>query len=337
MSSLYDLELDRIEHLIQEKQYNKLLIQMPEGMLDFPLKTIADKLTSLGVEFYLSGDPSYGACDIAIDLATRLKCDLLVHFGHTEFGFGDRIKLNKDKYLDVVLIPSYYKSNISDYFERLKNKLKLLEWETIGLLATSQHLGSLKDVQDYLTVNGFNTAIIGKGQILGCNIGNRSNSFKDFDGVISLHAGNFHTRGLLLGMKNPVLQLDPYSGEISTFGEKERNEIIQQRYSQIHKAKNMQYWGILGSSKLGQYNPSLIKQAEKILKNNNKSKITIISENLNYSSLSNITWVESWVDTACPRLIDDQISFSEPIVNFKEFLYLFNELSWEDLLEDGFF
>lgn len=337
MNSPYDLELDRIENLIQEKQYNRLLIQMPEGMLDFPLKTIVDKLTSLEVEFYLSGDPSYGACDIAIDLATRLNCDLLVHFGHTEFGFGDKIRLNKKEHLDVVLVPSYFKSNIFKHFEKLKSKLKSLEWETIGLMATAQHLGSLKVVQDYLTLNGFNVAIKGEGQILGCNIGSKRNSFKDFDGVISLHAGNFHTRGLLLSIKNPVLQLNPYSGEISTFGEKERNVIIQQRYSQIHKAKNAQAWGILGSIKLGQYNPSLIKQAEKILMKNDKSKITIISENLNYSSLSNITWVESWVDTACPRLIDDQISFSDPIVNFKEFLYLFNELSWEELLEEGFF
>jgi 2-(3-amino-3-carboxypropyl)histidine synthase len=310
---------------------------MPEGMLDFPLKTVVDKLSSLGVEFFLSGDPSYGACDIAIDLATRLRCDLLIHFGHTEFGFVDRIRLNERVKLDVIFIPSYVTLNISKYFEQLSNDLKSLGWKNIGLLATAQHLRILKDVQDYLTLNGFNVTIKGEGQILGCNIGDKNNTFRDFDGVISLHAGNFHTRGLLLSINNPILQLDPYSGDIASFGEDERNKIIKERFSQIHKAKNVQNWGVLGSTKIGQYNPSLIKKAENILMRNNKTKITIITENLNYNSLSNITWVEAWVDTACPRLIDDQISFPDPIINFKEFQYLFKEITWDKLLDDGFF
>ncbi len=57
MSSQYDLELNKIRDLVQIKSYSKILIQMPEGMLDLPLKTLVEEFSSLDTEVILSGDP----------------------------------------------------------------------------------------------------------------------------------------------------------------------------------------------------------------------------------------------------------------------------------------
>jgi len=34
---------------------------------------------------FVSAVPAWGACDLSLDAATRLKADLLVHYGHNEF------------------------------------------------------------------------------------------------------------------------------------------------------------------------------------------------------------------------------------------------------------
>ena len=336
MSSQYDLELNKIRDLVQIKSYSKILIQMPEGMLDLPLKTLVEELSSLDTEVILSGDPSYGICDLAIDLGIRLNCDLLVHFGHTEFGFDNRFRSQTGKTLDVLLIPATVSINISSFTEQLANELKSLKWVKVGLVATAQHLNLITELNEFLLSKGFQPIIKGEGQILGCNLSNIRYDFDDIDGIIGLHAGNFHTHGIILSTTIPILQLDPYSGKMTIFGVKERNRLIKKRYSVIHKARKAQFWGILSSSKIGQYHPLQMKHAEKLLTQHNKSRISIIAENTNHQSLSNLTWIEAWVDTACPRLIDDQISYPVPILNFREFLYLFNEISWEELLKNGF-
>jgi 2-(3-amino-3-carboxypropyl)histidine synthase len=337
MSQQYDLELDKIRDLVQKKLYTKILVQMPEGMLGLPLKMIFEEFNSLDTEFILSGDSSYGVCDIAIDLAIRLECDLLIHFGHTEFGFEEMITSKGGKKLDIMLVPSSVPYNISSFSELLLEELNSLKWFNIGLVATAQHLNLIKDLKVFLISKGFKPVIKRDGQILGCNLINIRYDIDNIDGIISLHAGNFHTYGLILSTAIPILQLDPYSGKMNFFGEKDRNKLIQKRYSIIHKAREAKFWGVLSSTKIGQYHPHQIKQAEKLLIKHNKSKISIIAENLNHKSLSNITWIEAWVDTACPRLIDDQVSYPVPILNFKEFLYLFNEMSWNDLLKNGFY
>lgn len=337
MSKQYDLKLDKIRDLIQKKSYTKILIQMPEGMLDLPLKTIFDELNSLETELILSGDPCYGVCDLSIDLATRLDCDLLIHFGHTQFGFEETIKSKVGNKLDIMFIPSSVHYKISSFSEHLLNELNSLKWFNIGLVATAQHLNLIHDLKVFLTSKGFNPIVKRDGQILGCKLGNIIYNKDNIDGIISLHAGNFHTYGLILSTTLPILQLDPYSGKLKFFGEKDRNKLIQKRYSIIQKAREAKFWGILASTKIGQFHPHQMKQAEELLIKHNKSKIRVIGENLNHEFLSNITSIEAWLDTACPRLIDDQVGYSVPILNFKEFLYLFNEIGWDDLLKNGFF
>ncbi len=338
MSQHYDLELDKIKQLVLDKQYEKILLQMPEGLLDDPLKTLLEVLEPLSAQIFVAGDPSYGVCDLAINLATQLECELLIHFGHNEFGFQQKIHTKANKSIDILLIPTFVTFGISSYFPKISEKLKELKWSSIGLIATVQHLNNLQELKNYLDSIGIKTTIQGEGQMLGCHIENIRGFSNNVDGIVSLHAGYFHTNGLLLSTLLPILQLNPFTGEITYFSSEERDTLIRIRHAIISQARSATIWGILGSSKLGQYHPNQISRIEKILQAHKKFKVSVIAENLNFKNLSNFTWVDAWVDTACPRLaLDDQINFTKPVLTFKEFLYLFKEVTWDRILKTGFY
>lgn len=338
MSNYYNLELEKIQKLVLNKKYGKIFVQMPEGMLNTPLKAVLEVLDPLGVQVIVSGDPSYGVCDIAIETATKLGCDLLIHFGHNEFGFKQKINSNSTKQLDILIIPAFVTFDISSYLSKVHEKLNELSWTKVGLVSTIQHLKNLQELQTYLESMGIENIVQGEGQILGCHVENIRGFSEKVDGIISLNAGGFHTKGLILSTTSPILQLDPFTGDLAYFSSEDRKKLIQKRHIIITQAQNAKVWGVLSSSKLGQYNPNIVSRIEKILLDHNRSKITIFSDNLNFENLANFTSIDAWVDTACPRLaIDDHISLEKPILTFKEFLYLFKEVTWENILAKGFF
>ena len=334
---MYDLEIERIKKRVEEKNCQSILVQMPEGMLDKPLQNVLDHLSKL-VQIFISGDPSFGSCDLAIDLAEELDCDMLIHFGHSDFGFQHKIKEARESSIDVMLIPAYYNPAKPIDFSAIKRKLNELGWKTVQLAATIQHLKSLERLQIYLEKNGFNTTIQGTGQILGCHVNNLRSETESIDGLISIHAGFFHTHGILLNSDKPLLQFDPYAQSKIVHDSSNRKNLLQQRFTLLERAKKADQWGVIGSSKLGQFNKRMITRIESILKNEGKTPIIVIAENINPQNMANFHFVDAWVVTACPRIaIDDKIRYSKPIVTFREFQYLTKEITWDDLLNDGFF
>ncbi|MHA2030155.1 MAG: diphthamide synthesis protein [Candidatus Kariarchaeaceae archaeon] len=94
----------------------------------------------------------------------------------------------------------------------------------------------------------------------------------------------------------------------------------------------------MGSSKLGQYSHRMISRIEELLNKDEKIPIIVVAENINPQNMANFHWIDAWVVTACPRIaIDDKIRYSTPVITFREFQYLAKEISWDDLLKDGFF
>jgi len=66
----------------------RILLQFPEGLKDKALE-YASKLEKEGNEVVVSASPSFGACDLAIEEARKIKADKLIHFGHAEFKHVD--------------------------------------------------------------------------------------------------------------------------------------------------------------------------------------------------------------------------------------------------------
>lgn len=83
----YDLEMDRLVNYMKEHQIRSVCIQLPDGLKCHANK-MADEITErTGAEVIIWGSTAYGACDLAIDVK-RFQCDLLVHWGHSEWKYG---------------------------------------------------------------------------------------------------------------------------------------------------------------------------------------------------------------------------------------------------------
>ena len=79
---MYDLELDSVVERIKKEKARKVCIQLADGLK--PRATeIADYIKKrTKVEIFIWMDSCFGACDVP-----DVDVDLLIQFGHNEFGF----------------------------------------------------------------------------------------------------------------------------------------------------------------------------------------------------------------------------------------------------------
>ena len=79
----FDFEEERIKQEITRLNAKRVLLQMPEGLKpEAPrLAKIVEKAGALPI---ISGNPCYGACDLATTEAESLDADLVIHFGHAK-------------------------------------------------------------------------------------------------------------------------------------------------------------------------------------------------------------------------------------------------------------
>ena len=82
-----------IEEAKQEiKKHNptKVALQLPDG-----LKQCAEEIANaLGVESVTLAGSCFGACDLRDKEAKELGCDLLLHFGHADFGLKTELPVS---------------------------------------------------------------------------------------------------------------------------------------------------------------------------------------------------------------------------------------------------
>ncbi len=90
LTDKYDIDFDEIAKRINEKKYDKVAIQIPDGFKMHALE-IADLLhEKTGAEIYIWGGSTYGACDIPTGLE-KLGIKMIIQFGHARFR-ADEIK-----------------------------------------------------------------------------------------------------------------------------------------------------------------------------------------------------------------------------------------------------
>lgn len=291
-----------LENLIQElKQRNakRVLLQLPEG-LKMSASAIAETIEKEGIEVILSADPTYGACDLADAEAKQMHCDLLVHIGHSKFYRESETKV------PVIYVPWEMDVELTNI------DFSLIKEKRIGLITTIQHMKLLKDVKEMLEKEG-KEAVIG-GQILGCWTVNADKL--DVDAFLFIGTGHFHP----LGVSGKVYSLDL---------EKKTIEIVdtrlfeKKRYANIYNAKNAKSFAILVSSKEGQRELlAAASEIKKKLQQKDKKAFIVIMDEINDRKLCGIK-VDAFVNTACPRLMDD--TFSKPFVNANDIDILLEE------------
>ncbi len=329
---MFDLEEEKLLAEIEGRGARKILIQLPDG-----LKAEGPRLASLvrektGAEVFVSAAPAWGACDLSLDAASRLKADLLVHYGHNEF------LRDSSNGIPVLYVPARGKHDVMPVVEKA---VPLLQGTTIGLATTVQHLHTLPDVAKFLELKGFTVLFPGRGpwahengQVLGCDYFGIRKLQPQVDSFLIL-GSYFHGLGAALSVEKTAILADPYDGTARSLSG-DRDKIVRQRYALIEKARLFHSFGIIVSTKPGQCNPQVALSIRNQLEGKGKRAVLLYTDEVLPEKLMDFTGIDAFVDTACPRLaLDDPERFPKPILTRDEIMVAVGAWTWEELLERG--
>lgn len=301
----------------------KILIQLPEGLKQKAVE-YAKKYEKEGCTVYISSEPCFGACDIPVHEAKTLGCDKIVHFGHAKF-----IDV---KEINVEYVPVYENvQNISDLMQTALKK-GLDKYNDIGIITNISHVKQIDEIKSILekygknvhTANGSSTCPY-RSQVLGCDVTALTKIKKNIDCLVYFGGGKFHALAPGVIDDNyslPTLWINPFSTQIEWIT-KDLQRIQKQRRMSAVKALEAKVYGILVSTKVGQYNMEYAIKLLKMIEKYDKKGIIIVGNTFDFNTLGyNFMEVDAFINTACPRLVDDQNKMNKPIVNAKELVQL---------------
>jgi len=293
----------------------RVLLQFPEGLKSEALKE-AGRLEKEGNEVFVSASPCYGACDVAVDEAKKIGAEKIVHFGHSKFMEIEEVEVEyKEHFIETDFRP---------VLEKALAELK--EAKAIALATTIQHIRQLPQIRRFLESKG-KTILIGKGrltrfdgQVLGCDNSAVASIMDKADAVLFFGGGVFHPLGMR-GIKKPVIAADPYSGAVRKLNA-ELERLERRRRAMFSKAGEAKAFGILVSTKPGQFNIGIAKQVKDALERAGRRAAILVSNEINLLSLENFRSFDCYVNTACPRLWEDFELTRKPIINAEDALEL---------------
>lgn len=326
----YIIDLEKAVKIIEEKNYKRVILQIPEGLKIHTSKFINFLESRSKASFIISADPCFGACDILSENIDELGIDLLIHIGHTP------ISIIKKSKIPILFINAFSEVDI---FKNLNKIFPHLIGKNIGIVSTAQHIDKLNDVSKILSENGFKPIIgIGdkritlKGQILGCNFSAATSISNFVDSFLFIGSGSFHPLGLILSTNKPVIVFDPYLSKIKTKEMDDLKDIIlRQRHGAIVRAKEAKQFGIIIGTKIGQQRIELAYKIKEKLNLKQKKSYILISNHLTPSHLESYRDIDCFISTACPRIaIDDYMQYKTPILTPIELDILLGFKKWED-------
>jgi len=337
----YDMDLDRVVAELKARHAAKPMkligIQLPDGMRDYGTD-VADRLEkAVGVECIVSADPSYGACDLALNLEKWV--DVLVHFGHTEM--PSITGLYK---MDVIFVPARHRSDVNEaVLLGAREAERAYGAKRIGLVTTAQHAHKLTDACAALEAAGF-IPIVGRGdnrlstpgQLLGCNYTAGASIDALVDAFVYIGSGDFHPIAIRWGTKKPVILADPYTNEVRRLEEK-MDRLMRQRFAAITRAEGAQHFGILVGLRVGQERMKLAKGLKHMLEAKGKKATLIALDFFSWDNLQYFRHLDCLVNTSCPRITTDDYSrYPMPMLTPPELEIVLGRRTWEQYVFDEF-
>lgn len=302
---------------LRERGARSVALQFPAGLARQAPGTAA-ALRREGFDVIVSGDPCYGACDLALDALAY--ADVLVHFGHAPV----------EERPDVLYEPVRFDFDVGV----LENVLPLLAGRRIGLVTTVQHVHLIDAMTALLREHGIEAlAAPGDGraplvgQVLGCNF--TAARATGADEILFVGTGVFHPVGIQLATGARVVALDPFTGEVQ---EVDASRLVRRRAAVMEKARDAASFGIIVSTKSGQQRMNLAR------------RLVALSDRAFLVAMREVSPAEmldlgfgAYVNTACPRLAyDDQVRFPVPVLTPPEFEILCGARAWDDYAIDEY-
>lgn len=328
----FDFEEERIKQEISKLGAKRVLLQLPEG-----LKPEGPRLAAIvektGVLPIVSADPCYGACDLAIDQASRLGVDMIIHFGHA--------RMVKHEPVPTVYIESRATLAVEGAVQQAIPLLK--KWSRIGLATTVQHIQTIDQTRETLVRAG-KTVVVGDagqinyaGQVTGCNYTNVKSVASEVDAFLFVGGGRFHALGVALATAKPTIIADPYENKSYSITA-DVQKTLKQRWSSIEEATRAKVFGILIGLKPGQTHLDTALRIKEAIGKTGKTAFLLAIGEATPEALLEFPTIEAYVNTACPRIsLEAPSKFSKPVLTVNEFLVVSGEVSWENLIKKGLF
>ena len=314
------------------KTAKRIAVQLPDGMKakSAEVAELIKKQNKDSEIIVLSGS-NFGGCDIRDKEAVSVGADLLLHFGHADFGVQEKIK-------------TVYAEIQSDLdIEKIVTKAaKEIKEKKIGLVTTIQHINSLEKAKEILQKNGkevFTAKPKGKaakeGQLLGCDWSAGGVLKGEVDCYLYVGTGNFHPISLAVDTGKKVYVADPEFQQVRELTEFKK-KLFAQRAAKIDKAKSAKKFGILLTTKPGQMRLKLAEKLKQEIESAGKEAEIIEFDNINPQILPNFK-LDAYVNTACPRIpLDDVEAFDKPILSPPELEIVLGKRKWEEYKLDHF-
>ena len=289
----------------------RIALQFPEG-LKRNASGVASALRDAGFFVVISGDPCYGACDLATGLLEIV--DLVVHFGHSP--------LDDTPYI-------IYDPYLMDFdTDVLGLAIPHLVSKDIGLVTTVQHTHLVPAMVTFLASREITCHSVdggvrapNPGQVLGCSYGAARKCNKSE--ILFVGTGQFHPLGVQLATGARVVALDPYCQTVEVVS---AERFLRRRFGLIEVAKKAENFGIILSLKSGQQRRQLAEHLAAM----RKSAVIVALREVSPDELLNLGF-SCYVNTACPRLAyDDQDRFPVPVISPQEFEIVCGSRSFED-------
>lgn len=142
-------------------------------------------------------------------------------------------------------------------------------------------------------------------QILGCS---KPKFSKDTKAVLLISSGKFHAVSLAVESNLPVYILE--ADKLRKISEEEISSLRKRKKASYIKFLNADKIGILISTKPGQEN---LQKAISLKNKMKKDSYLFISNDINTKEFENFSEIQSWINTACPRL-----DFDSSVINIRD-------------------
>jgi diphthamide biosynthesis enzyme Dph1/Dph2-like protein len=216
------------------------------------------------------------------------------------------------------------------FIKTLKDVFSNSEKNNLAIYSAVQFRNFIPKVKEIIKKEGFSSETSKpyrtslEGQILGCD------SYKDslnlnldeVDGFLYIGDGYFHPNALLLAQENekeikPVILINIVQQIIEVIDKSHIEKYLKKRKAIFTKFFISKVIGVFITTKWGQsYEKAALKLKEKYPE---KEFYFFIGDNFNDLEMENFPWVECWVNTACPRIgQDDVLRHKKPVINIKD-------------------
>lgn len=216
--------------------------------------------------------------------------------------------------MKILFVNTYYKDKVV-LPEKLIKKLP----KKIALFTTIQYYNSLEEIKKQLQQAEIEVELIESrhallpGQILGCSIEKFN---RDVEAFLYIGDGRFHPLALTYNNDKKIFTYNPMTKDFSELSEKDIERFKKRRNAAISSFLASKIIGVLITTKYGQNRIELALQLEK--KYPEKEFFYLIADDIVPENLENFPFIECFVNTACPRIIDDYERFHKPVINIAD-------------------